>query len=129
MPNTIYRQHSKPSWDIPETDLVPRAEAGGMGLEQLDTYIRYGVAGLVALVLLFIAKGQLKKTQSAWEAEQARRKEEERLEQERLSKVTPEDAVKQEEERRLSLRQEIQNQIMEDPDAAASVLRGWIHSA
>lgn len=94
----------------------------------IDTWIRYGVAAIVALGLLLVARGQLKRSHVAWTAEQDRRAGlTETEEEEDLPDAIK--AAKQEEEQRRTLKQQIQEQVEEDPDSAVAVLRGWIHNA
>ncbi|MDA3959387.1 MAG: flagellar basal-body MS-ring/collar protein FliF [Planctomycetota bacterium] len=110
----------------PVTDGV--AEAGAfsdISKQEILDYLRYLVAGVVALVLLFVARGQLKKGREAWEQERARREqqEQERLQAEQSREANP-DFVAQERE---GLRERVRGEVARDPKNAAEVMRGWLN--
>lgn len=96
--------------------------------------IGYGVAGIVALTILFIARGQLKRSHLAWkeaeersraivDAERAKNAPEEVPEEEK-----PEDRERQAlKARRVELREQIKKKIMEDPNAASQIIRKWLY--
>ena len=71
---------SLPMYHDPDTQAIE--EAGLLGsLSQggeVAAWLRWAVAAIVALTLLIVAKGQLKRSHAAWEAELERRRDEER---------------------------------------------------
>ena len=95
--------------------------------------VGYAFAGLVALIILFIARGQLKRSHQAWkEAEERARaaSEEERKKNapEETAEEKPEDRERQAlKVRRGELRDQIKKKVMEDPAAAAQIVRKWLY--
>lgn len=105
----------------------------GTGLEedQLRQWGSWAVAAIVALGLLLIARGQLKRAQAGIEAEARRRREEEeaqkRAEEERHNR---QHAMAGEEDlntRRDEMRGHLVAQVAHDPDTAAQVVKAWLH--
>ena len=106
----------------------------GLGLEvdELKQWGSWAVAAIVALGLLVIARGQLKRAQAGIDAEAKRRQEEEEA-----ARKAAEDEKKRLENRSLSddelgLRREemrggLVAQVANDPDAAAQVVKAWLH--
>lgn len=90
----------------------------------LADWIGYGVAGIVALVLLVVARGQLKRSHQAWAAaeERSRREAESRAAEARSASSEGESRS-----RRQELKDQIKRTIQQDPTAAAAVLRKWMH--
>ena len=92
----------------------------------------YGVAGLVALSILFVARGQLKRSHLAWkEAEERART---AMEAEQKKNAPPEPVETEEDrervvlkQRRNELRDQIKKKIIEDPAAAAQIVRKWLY--
>lgn len=103
----------------------PAPGIAGFALEDLVGYLRYGVAALVALVLLFVARGQIKKGRAAWEQERERREREER-ERARAHEGEGESSEAFQVERE-GLRERVIEDVQRDPKAAAEVMRGWIN--
>jgi flagellar biosynthesis/type III secretory pathway M-ring protein FliF/YscJ len=89
----------------------------------LKDWIGYGIAAVVALIALVIARGQLKKSNAAWQAaeERARREAEER------AAAARGEAEGDTRGRRQELKDQIKRSIQSDPAAAAAILRKWIH--
>ncbi|MHC5067487.1 MAG: flagellar basal-body MS-ring/collar protein FliF [Planctomycetota bacterium] len=97
----------------------------GLTLAQMLDYGRYALAALMALILVMVARGQLKRSHAAWEAERAR---------EQAAKTTAERVHHQEEvdeevlEASRTLRQSVREDIESDPARAAEVVRGWMRA-
>jgi flagellar M-ring protein FliF len=93
-------------------------------------WIGYGLAAIVALTLLIVARGQLKRSHQAWAEAEARARQQE---EERKAKSKPEvkvDEGKLEEEnraRRMELKDQIKKRVMEDPASAAQIVRRWLY--
>ncbi len=93
-------------------------------------WIGYGLSALVAIVLLMVARGQLKRSHQAWMLTEAKANQEEA---DRKAKVKPEAKVedgKEEEEnrtRRMELKDQIKKRVMEDPTSAAQIVRRWLY--
>ena len=110
----------------PIADVDEVVEAGILAIDDaMLTYIRYGVAAIVALALLFIARGQLKRSHEAWriqkdQAETEKAEEDAKVEAE-------ENSVERLMERRLAFKENIREQIKGNPGAAAEVLKSWIY--
>lgn len=98
------------------------ASAPPLGIPMKD-WVGYGLAGLVALIALVIARGQIKKGHAAWQVaeERARREAEERARAARGEEGGDTRGRRQE------LKDQIKRSIQADPAAAASILRKWIH--
>jgi flagellar biosynthesis/type III secretory pathway M-ring protein FliF/YscJ len=94
----------------------------------------YGIAGIVALTFIFVARGQLKRSHLAWkEAEERARAV---LDAERAKNAPPVEAVEEQAEdrerqalkiRRTELREQIKKKILEDPNAASQIVRKWMY--
>jgi flagellar M-ring protein FliF len=93
--------------------------------EAIGKYVRYALAGIVALGLVLVARGQLKRSHSAWEAEQERKR---TLDEERRKQVAEaehsDEALSQ---RRMTAKEAIREQIMQNPQTASQVLRRWMY--
>ncbi len=96
--------------------------------------IGYGVAGIVALTILFIARGQLKRSHLAWKEaeERARTAADEERKKNAPPEAAKEDAPEERERaalkaRRVELREQIKKKIIEDPNAAAQIVRKWMY--
>jgi flagellar M-ring protein FliF len=94
----------------------------------------YGIAGIVALTFIFVARGQLKRSHLAWkEAEERARA---LVDAERVKNAPPEEVVEDQAEdrerqalkiRRTELREQIKKKILEDPNAASQIVRKWMY--
>jgi flagellar M-ring protein FliF len=93
--------------------------------------IGYGVSALVALVILFIGRGQLKRSHKALLEAEARAREEEQKRREEAERPDPNVVAAQEEEklqnRRMDLKAQIKKRVLEDPASAAQIIRRWMH--
>ncbi len=118
-------------WHEPE---VKVAEAGitipGLPARFTDL-IGYGLAGVVALGLLLIARGQLKRSHQAWANAEARARQQVEAEQEKTKPADKESAGPVEDlagrERRAGLKEQIRKRVMEDPNSAAQIVKKWLH--
>jgi flagellar M-ring protein FliF len=106
---------------------LPLALPGGLG-----DWIGYGLVGLVALVLLIVARGQLKRSHAAWAAAEARSREGSEAEAAKRKESEPE--VDPEEEnkavvksRRNDLKSNIKKAVLEDPNSAAQIVKRWLY--
>ena len=90
----------------------------------LAEWIGYGVAAVVALTLIIVARGQLKRSHLAWAAseERARRDGEERSRNVRAAAADSEGK-----ERRQEMKEQIKRSVQQDPAAAAAIIRKWMH--
>jgi flagellar M-ring protein FliF len=94
-------------------------------------WIGYGLSAFVAMTLLVIARGQLKRSHKAWSEAEARARTEE--EQRRIDgqKADPKLAAAKEEEslnqRRADLKSQIKKRVLDDPASAAQIIRRWLH--
>jgi flagellar biosynthesis/type III secretory pathway M-ring protein FliF/YscJ len=100
---------------------VPWADAAG-----------YVVAGIVALSVLFIARGQLKRSHQAWAEAEARSRavadEEAKKNAPPEVQETQEDKEKQAlKQKRTELKTSIQKKILEDPNTAAQIVKKWLY--
>ena len=119
-------------WREPETKV---AEAGiaipGLPARFADL-IGYGLVGIVALGLLLVARGQLKRSHQAWATAEARARQQVETEQEK-ARPTGEAAVSVVEDqargRRSDLKDQIRRRVMDDPNAAAQIVRKWLHES
>ena len=96
-------------------------------------WIGYGLAGLVAIVLLLIARGQLKRSHQAWmQAEaKARQDDDERKATVKtaVGKVDEGKADDDNRARRTELKDQIKKRVMEDPTSAAQIVRKWLYES
>jgi flagellar M-ring protein FliF len=90
----------------------------------LKNIIGYGAAGLVALIMLFIARGQLKKSQKAWSDAQEK---ERAAQEERDRRSARESADPGNKTKRQELKEVVRKKVQENPAAAAQILRKWIN--
>jgi flagellar M-ring protein FliF len=115
-----------------EPTVVAQAGVGIPGMPGgIADWIGYGLAGLVAIVLLLIARGQLKRSHQAWmQAEaKARQEEEERKAKHKIEAGKLDDGKAEEENRsrRMELKDQIKKRVMEDPTSAAQIVRRWLY--
>ena len=93
-------------------------------------WIGYGLSALVAIVLLMVARGQLKRSHQSWVMTEAKAAQ---AEVDRKAKIKPEAKVEDtsaEEEnraRRMELKDQIKKRVMEDPTSAAQIVRRWLY--
>ncbi len=117
-------------WHEPVEMVAASAIPLGLGGSMLD-YIGYGLVGVVALGMMFIARGQLKRSHVAWtQAEERGRREAEEAEKRRQvdsKKETPDTAADLERHRRTLLRDQIKKMVSEDPTSAAQIMRKWLY--
>ena len=114
---------------VPTNEVVgtgnPDAVVMGLTMEELVSYGRYLAAIFVALMVLFIARGQLKRSQAVFDAEQERLRAEEEARKE--AEANAEEDSEEVKERRQTLKDLVQVQVREDPAAAANILRAWMN--
>ncbi len=97
--------------------------------------IGYGIAGLVALTVLFIARGQLKRSHMAWKEAEERGRGEVAAQHTKnadpeITGEKPEDRDRQAAKaRRLELRDQIKKKILDDPNAASHIVKQWLYEA
>lgn len=111
---------------------VSVATVGMPGLPALVAdYGGYLLVGMVALTLLVVARGQLRRSHRAWaEAEERARQGRERETGKAKAEGGPEgqasgeDAVR---ERRAELKDQIRKRVLEDPASAAQIVRRWLY--
>ncbi len=123
----MYEPPAEPVSVLPVTGL-PWTDAAG-----------YAVAGLVALVALFVARGQLKRSHRAWADAEARARTAAEVEAKKHAppvalEPPPEETAEERErvahrQRRDLLKDQIAKQIQEDPATAVQVLRKWMYEA
>ena len=113
----MYREESEPI-------TVQASAAPAILGKPLSEWIGYGVAALVALTLIIVARGQLKRSHLAWASaeERARRDGEERAKGIRAAAAEGETK-----ERRQELKDSIKRAVQQDPAAAAAIIRKWMH--
>ncbi|HEX3134740.1 MAG TPA: flagellar basal-body MS-ring/collar protein FliF [Planctomycetota bacterium] len=96
-------------------------------------WVGYGLAGLVAIVLLMVARGQLKRSHQAWaQAEaKARQDDEERKSKSKVDtgKVDEGKAEEDNRARRMELKDQIKKRVMDDPASAAQIVRRWLYES
>ncbi len=97
----------------------------GVGNEALMDYIRYGAVLVVALGLLFVARGQLKRSHTVWETERAKQEAEEKRQKQKEGAVEESNEALM--ERRMERKEAIRKQILDDPKTAAQVLKMWLY--
>ncbi len=89
---------------------------------------RYLLAAVVAMVLLMVARGQLRRSHDAWATQQARMEEEARA----TAQAGSHDPERQQEEQakqRIALRDRVLERVQQDPKVVAQVLKNWIRDA
>jgi flagellar M-ring protein FliF len=106
---------------------LPLALPGGLG-----DWIGYGLVALVALVLLIVARGQLKRSHAAWAAAEARSREgaeaENAKRKENDPQVDPEEEIKAVvKSRRNDLKANIKKAVLEDPNSASQIVKRWLY--
>lgn len=111
-------------------DTAVAATVAPLGPEQMLEYGRWAAAAIVALGLLIVARGQLKRSHRVWAEEEARKRaaeeERQRAEQQAIDEAKPK-PEEVEEQKRLELREMVRQQVADDPDRAAGIVRGWLH--
>jgi flagellar biosynthesis/type III secretory pathway M-ring protein FliF/YscJ len=94
---------------------------------EMLTYIRYAVAVVVVLALLFIARGQLKRSHEAWRMQREQAEESAKKAAEVLA--NKENSAERAMEKRLAFKDSIKKQVHDNPNAAAEVLKAWLSDA
>lgn len=125
------------SMDLYEPPADPVAQAGAalpLSLPGgLADWIKYGLVGFVAVFLLIVARGQLKRSHAAWaDAEARARDEEEATKPKKKKAVEPESDPEEEmkaivKSRRNELKETIKKSVIEDPNAAAQIVKRWLY--
>lgn len=116
-----------------EDPVVSMAGFMGTGLDeaQLRQWGSWAVAAIVALGLLLVARGQVKRAQSAIDAEARRRREEEearkKAEEEARKRASLLAGDEDRSAQRDAMRDNLMEQVAKDPDAAAQVIRAWLY--
>ena len=93
-------------------------------------WIGYGLSGLVAIVLLIVARGQLKRSHQAWAQAEAKARQDEKEIKAKVKPEPPPDEGKVQEEarsRRVELKDQIKKRVMDDPNSAAQIVRRWLY--
>lgn len=107
-----------PPAEVAQATVMPTWMSGDM-----KDYISYGGAALVALALLLVARGQLKRSHKAMLDAEARS----RAEAEERERQLLEGEVGQATPKQVNLREMIRKKVQENPAAAAQVIRKWIN--
>jgi flagellar M-ring protein FliF len=116
----------------PETTVAQAGLALPVTSVPLPDLVGYAVAGLVALIILWVARGQLARSHQAWKEADARARSVQEAE-EKKNAPPPLEASEEEKEqaalkaRRGELKDQIKKRITEDPAAASQVLRRWMY--
>jgi flagellar biosynthesis/type III secretory pathway M-ring protein FliF/YscJ len=118
-------------WREPEP-IVAQAGMTIPGLSgSMGDYIGYGLAGLVALIALIIARGQLKRSHRAWVDAEARARQEAVAAEEAKNKPDTDaenDALEEVNRiRRQDLKEQIAKRVIADPGSAAQIVRKWLY--
>lgn len=95
-------------------------------------WISYGLVGIVAIVLLGVARGQLKRSHAAWAAAEAKAREADEATKAKHKAsepdVDPEEEIKQVvKSRRNELKENIKKAVVEDPNSAAQIVKRWLY--
>ncbi len=107
----------------PEDENDTALASVGLVSDDIMDSVRYGVAILVAFALLMIARGQLKRSHSAWELDRVQKEKEDSE-----KKVESDDQESERVlEKRMEIKDAIRKQIQDNPNAAAEVLKMWIY--
>ncbi len=98
----------------------------------LSDWIGYGLVGIVALVLLIVARGQLKRSHAAWAEAEARSREVHDAEHKKKKaaepEIDPEDEIKAVvKSRRNELKENIKKAVIEDPNTASQIVKRWLY--
>ncbi len=115
----------------PEPELVAASGVMSLGPAKLLDYIGYGVAGIVALAFILVARGQLKRSHDAWVAAEARARAQ--VDADAAKQKTEDvatnidDSKDQDRAKRLELKEAIKKKITDDPNLAAQVVRQWLY--
>ncbi|NRA36927.1 MAG: hypothetical protein HRU15_02200, partial [Planctomycetes bacterium] len=91
--------------------------------EDMMESIRYAVAIIVAFALIMIARGQLKRSHSAWEADRLQAEKDKA----KVETNKEEESTDRLFEKRMEVKDAIRKQINDNPNAAAEVLKMWIY--
>ncbi len=108
---------------------LPIALPGG-----LADWIGYGLVGLVALVMLIVARGQLKRSHAAWAEAEARSRLTDDAHKAKKKAAEPEVDPDVEikavvKSRRNELKENIKKAVLEDPNSAAQIVKRWLYEA
>jgi flagellar M-ring protein FliF len=109
-------------WQPPSEEVVV-ASVNPLGSTALKDYIGYGVAGLFAIIVLVVARGQLKRSHRAWQEAEERAREDEAAGRTREPREDEELAQR----RRADMKETIKRKIQENPASAAVIIRKWIN--
>jgi flagellar biosynthesis/type III secretory pathway M-ring protein FliF/YscJ len=98
----------------------------------ISDWIGYGLVGVVALVLLTVARGQLKRSHAAWAEAEARAREAHEAEHKKKKaaepEIDPEDEIKAVvKSRRNELKENIKKAVIEDPNTASQIVKRWLY--
>jgi flagellar M-ring protein FliF len=98
------------------------------------TWIGYGLAGLVAVVLLMVARGQLKRSHAAWAEAESRANDATAAERAKKKAVEPdvdpdEEVKRVMKNRRNELKDNIKKAVIEDPNSAAQIVKRWLYES
>ena len=96
----------------------------------LADWVGYGLSGLVAIVLLVVARGQLKRSHQAWAQAEAKARQDENEVKAKVKPEPPPDDSKIQDEarnRRVELKDQIKKRVMDDPNSAAQIVRRWLY--
>ena len=119
----MYRE---PATEVTQAGMIIPSMPGS-----LADWIGYGLSAFVALALLIIARGQLKRSHKAWSDAEARAREEEekrRIEAQKPDvKETEKKAEELQQQRRVDLKTQIKKRVLDDPASAAQIIRRWLH--
>lgn len=119
------------SSDDPPTPAMAGFLGSNWDEAQLRQWGSWILAAVVALGLLLIARGQLKRANAGIEAEARRRREEEEAqraaEEEKRRRALMSAGDDDSQQRRDEMRGSLVQQVANDPDAAAQVVRAWLH--
>ncbi len=121
-----YSVESLPMYQEPDEAPVPSQASLGTIVD--GPWPRYLLAAVVAVVLLLVARGQLKRSHVAWQEERERmRREAEEREQQAANDPSrhAEDMARE----RMNLRDRVFDRVQKDPKYVAQVMRNWIRDA
>ena len=119
-------------WKDPTTEVAQAGISLPVTGVPIPDLIGYGIAALVALIIVGIARGQLKRSHQAWrEADERARAHQD----EETKKNAPIETPASEEDkektvlkaRRMEMKESIKKRITEDPAAASQILRRWMY--
>ena len=96
----------------------------------LSDWIGYALVGIVAIVLLTVARGQLKRSHAAWAAAESRSREVHDAEHKKKKALEPdpEEEIKAVvKSRRNELKENIKKAVIEDPNTASQIVKRWLY--